>query len=250
MVAGQAAIVGRYVLNGANHGFLLDGGTFIPIDFPDARETIAGGINNKGQIVGTYRDADNFLFGFIRTADTSRNLNGPASPPIYTQIVLPGPGQNTGGAPIDSLDFSSFVAAVNDRSQISGEYWGADSHVHGFVTAPKHDFEVTGTAPVGVDQSVITGVFEGDPLGEGTFTLNVGAPSAGGIPWGLFIFCGRFQPTLVLTTTAGDQLSVDLLLTICQTAFPPMPFSGALSGFYRITAGLDGFRVRPAAASS
>ena len=36
------------------HGFLLDGGSFSAIDFPDAFTTSAIGINNLGQIVGMY----------------------------------------------------------------------------------------------------------------------------------------------------------------------------------------------------
>lgn len=231
-------IVGRYVVNGANHGFLLDGTTFTPIDYPLAVETVAAGINNRGQIVGIYRDVNNFLFGFMRTTDMSSNSSGTVSPPIYTQIVLPGPGQNTGGAPIDSLAFSSSVAAVNDRGQISGEYWGIDNRVHGFVTAPRQEFEVTGSALVGANP--ITGTFDGDPTGEGTFTLtNLFVPRD--IPFGLFINCGRAQPSLLLTTSTGDQIFADLLVTACQTAFEPVPFTGVVSGFYRITGGTGRF---------
>jgi hypothetical protein len=236
--AGQ--IVGRYVLNGVDHGFLLDGGGFTSIEFPPARPTGVGGINDNGLIVGTYFDPSGFIFGFTRTVDTSQNNQG--SPAVFTQIVLPGPGQNVGGVTTgDVLDFSSFVAGVNDMGQITGTYMGSDGHVHGFVTAPKHAFEVTGSAPVGVDQNIISGVFEGDPVGEGTFTITGTNSPAAGIPWGLFVFCGRIQPTAVLTSSTGDQVFLELLFTVCQTAFPPMPFSGVLSGFYRIIGGTGRF---------
>ncbi len=43
--AGQ--IVGRFVLGGANHGFLLIGTKFMPFDISGAKETGAGGINNN-----------------------------------------------------------------------------------------------------------------------------------------------------------------------------------------------------------
>ncbi len=237
--AGQ--IAGKYVLNGVEHGFLLDGGGFTSIEFPLARPTTASGINDNGMIVGTYIDPSGFIFGFTRTVDTSQNLPGLA-PAVFTQIVLPGPGQNVGGVTnFDVLDFNSFVAGVNNMGQITGDYWGSDSHIHGFVTAPKRGFEVTASAVAGVDPSVITGVFDGDPTGEGTFTVTAIASPTAGIPWGLFVFCGRSQPHLVLTTSTGDQIFIELLVTICQTAFPPMPFSGVVSGFYQITGGTGRF---------
>jgi uncharacterized membrane protein len=251
-------IVGRYMQGGVHHGFLFDGTTYTSIDFPAvpaAKETVAGGINNLGQIVGTYRDANDFLFGFIRTPNASQ-------PPTYTQIVLPGPGQNVapllikaGVGTFPFLDFTSWVGGINDRGQISGEYWGIENlqgllsgvHVHGFVTAPKQDFEVTGSAVVSGAlvsgaPGPISGAFEGDPIGEGSFTLtNLFVPRD--IPFGLFVNCGRVPPplTLVLTTNTGDQISVELLVTLCQTAFEPVPFTGVVSGFYRITGGTGRF---------
>lgn len=237
-------IVGSYVQNGVVHGFLFDGAIFTTIDFPAAKETFADGINNKGQIVGVYRDANNYIFGFIRTPNTEQNLPGPLPPATYTQIVLPGPGQNVGTVQsVNDVDFTSGVGGINDRGQISGDYWGIDNHVHGFVTAPRQDFEVTGSAVIpSANPGFITGVFEGDPIGEGSFTLDVRGTPAAQIPWGLFVFCGLgSQAPLVLTTSTGDQIFVDLLVTPCQTAFPPVPSTGVVSGIYRITSGTGRF---------
>jgi probable HAF family extracellular repeat protein len=59
-------IVGTYTdASGTSHGFLLDKGTFTPIDVPDATETMAGGINARGQIVGSYSDASGTRHGFV-----------------------------------------------------------------------------------------------------------------------------------------------------------------------------------------
>jgi probable HAF family extracellular repeat protein len=52
-------IVGRFndPNNAAgNHGFLLDDGAFTPIDFPGAPGTVAFGINDRSQIVGSFVD--------------------------------------------------------------------------------------------------------------------------------------------------------------------------------------------------
>jgi len=72
--AGQ--IVGDYIdLSGQVHGFLYPGGSFsaidVPsaatttIDIPGAKFTRALGINDAGQIVGDYVDANNVYHGFV-----------------------------------------------------------------------------------------------------------------------------------------------------------------------------------------
>ena len=243
--AGQ--IAGRYVVNGVNHGFLLDGTSFTTIDFPGAKETDAEGINNRGQIVGTYRDSNDFLFGYTMTMDAPQGSQGGSPSPTFTQIVVPGVVQNVAGV-VDfagSLDFFAGVAAINDRGQITGEYLGFDGNFHGFVTAPRQDFEVTASALVpSANPTVITGVFEGDPIGEGSFTLNMLSNPTAAIQWELFAFCGWFQPNLVLTSNTGDQIFVDLLVTTCQTAptaFEHVPSTGVISGIYRIIGGTRQF---------
>src|ERR1039457_4986972 len=40
--------------NNHNHGFLFKGGTYIHINVPNATDTSANGINDNGDIVGTY----------------------------------------------------------------------------------------------------------------------------------------------------------------------------------------------------
>jgi uncharacterized membrane protein len=55
-------IVGVYGDGITNHGFLLSNGVFTTLDYPGATDTVALGINDKGQIVGTY---DGFSYGFL-----------------------------------------------------------------------------------------------------------------------------------------------------------------------------------------
>jgi uncharacterized membrane protein len=50
-----ASFVGKYTDSAGNtHGFLLSGGNFTSLDDPNGFGTIAYGISNHGQIVGTY----------------------------------------------------------------------------------------------------------------------------------------------------------------------------------------------------
>jgi uncharacterized membrane protein len=65
-------VVGAYMRNGVQHGFLLRGepalsSNFQTIDFPGSAGTRAIGINNAGQIVGDYVDTNGGRHGFLAT---------------------------------------------------------------------------------------------------------------------------------------------------------------------------------------
>lgn len=49
------------------HGFLLSGGMYTTIDFPDAAGTIALGLNRFDDIVGGYVDTSGKIHGYLRT---------------------------------------------------------------------------------------------------------------------------------------------------------------------------------------
>jgi YVTN family beta-propeller protein len=69
----QRNIVGSWGRDLSNpqspHGYLIDGKSQreISFDFPDAISTSNHGINNKGQITGSYIDTNNAMHGFIAT---------------------------------------------------------------------------------------------------------------------------------------------------------------------------------------
>jgi len=52
---------------GALHGFLLKGDSFTSLDVPGAAGTVSFGINDRGQIVGGYTDANLQIHAFLRT---------------------------------------------------------------------------------------------------------------------------------------------------------------------------------------
>ena len=64
---------------GATHGFLLSGVSFTTLDDPLATfGTRAFGINDMGQIVGTYND-DSGIHGFLLSGGTYFNFDDPSA---------------------------------------------------------------------------------------------------------------------------------------------------------------------------
>ena len=83
-INGSGSIVGTYNLTaspGTHHGFFDVGGNFTLIDAPGGIDgTDVSGINNLGDIVGYYVDANNTRHGFLTTV------------PEPTTMLLPGLG--------------------------------------------------------------------------------------------------------------------------------------------------------------
>jgi probable HAF family extracellular repeat protein len=82
--------------------------TFETIDPPDSELTILSGINNAGEIVGTYRDADKVIHGFLFSEGE------------FTIIDYP-----------DAT--TTFAAGINDEGQIVGNYADSEGTAHAFL---------------------------------------------------------------------------------------------------------------------
>jgi len=138
----KGQIVGSYIdSKGAVHGFLYSHGHYIALNDPSAGRgtleneigTVANGINDKGQVVGSYTDDNGVAHGFVYNISTG----------IYATLDDPsaGPGSN---------DTAAF--GINDKGQIVGWYWnggangflysdsnsGATSEIVGVLNAPLH----------------------------------------------------------------------------------------------------------------
>ena len=104
-----------------SHGFLAKGGAFSPIDHPDATivpavpsgqaGTATTGINNRGQIVGTYEGRDRVVRHFLLDRGSR-----------YTEVEDPPDGQ-------DGNAFDEYVD-INNRGEIVGFY----NDTEGFTT--------------------------------------------------------------------------------------------------------------------
>jgi probable HAF family extracellular repeat protein len=87
-------------------GFLYSGGTVTVIDYPGSLNTMLAGINDAGQIVGTFFDASLSEHGFLYSGGA------------FTQIDFPGQS-------------STFLGGINNAGTIIGAY-------------PNNSFEYTG----------------------------------------------------------------------------------------------------------
>jgi uncharacterized membrane protein len=158
------------------HGFLLDKGVFTTIDHPDAvAETTALAINNRGQIVGGYVDAEGTARSFL--------LDDGVFTPIDHPDAASGPGAGT------------VARDINKRGQIVGLYADAEGTIHGFLRDKEGVFAPidhpdalqeprTGTAVFGInDRGQIVGFYDDDGavLVRGFLLESHDDPSAEGV---------------------------------------------------------------------
>ena len=95
-----------------NHGFLMTGSSFTPINVPVAISIQICGINNSGQIVGSFNNAYGYPDGFLMTGSS------------FTPINVPGVSQ-------------TYVTGINDSGQIVGYSYDNDWNFEGsFLATP------------------------------------------------------------------------------------------------------------------
>ena len=90
------------------HGLLIEDGAFTQFDVPGASGTSAAGINDRGQIVGSFFDAGGIGHGFLLDQD------------IFTQFDVPGASLTR-------------AMGINKRGQIVGDFADSAGIFHGFL---------------------------------------------------------------------------------------------------------------------
>jgi probable HAF family extracellular repeat protein len=102
--------VGEYVGSdrAGPHGYIEVGDSFTTLDVTGAAFTILGGLNNSGEVVGTYAVNDIGLFGFLES-------NGK-----FTSLSIPGANE-------------VFANAINDSGEIVGTFLDTSGKLHGFL---------------------------------------------------------------------------------------------------------------------
>jgi len=97
------------VLNGIGlHGLLWREGRYAQFDYPGAIGTTGTGINDEGQIVGWYVDADQNTNGFLLEEDRFHTMNVPGA-------------------------VATYLLGINNLGQIVGRYMDASQVQHGFL---------------------------------------------------------------------------------------------------------------------
>jgi hypothetical protein len=139
--------------------FLLDRGRYTAFDHPGARlETSATGINDRGQITGSYVDGDAVYHGYLRdrrgrltnvdlpgavaTAPAGINNRGQIVGRYYESAPIRGPdarfrGYLQDGRKLIRIDVPGALQTqavdVDNRGQVVGEYLDAGGTFHGFL---------------------------------------------------------------------------------------------------------------------
>jgi probable HAF family extracellular repeat protein len=132
--------------NGVNHGWIIFGGVFMPLDVPGSTFTQALGLNNRGKVVGTFTDAAGQSHGFVYTIGTSNFVTVDAPNGVGSTIVN---GINDAGklvgfygaAPINTGFVATPVAAASDAGSEEADVRSA------------HE-DRSGVSPVAVDREL------------------------------------------------------------------------------------------------
>jgi len=121
---------------GQVHGFVLSGGTYTSLDYPDARLTQAFGVNNAGTIVGNYMDASGVCHGFLAI----RSATAPA-------VASRTPSSGATDVPVGSAITATFNTAMN-ASTITASTFTLSNGVTGTVAYDPSTLATTFTPSV------------------------------------------------------------------------------------------------------
>jgi hypothetical protein len=114
---------------GVLHGFLWDDGDYQRIDVPGAAATAVLGINNHGQMVGSYIDAQGTYHGFLRDSNGA----------VTTLPEAPGADAASGGTQ---------PASINERRQIVGLAYDSQGGSRAFLFERGHFWMIDGPRAV------------------------------------------------------------------------------------------------------
>ena len=131
----------------AIHGFLWHGGDYTTIDVPGAAATFLLGINNRGQMVGSYIDADGGYHGFLRDKRGAVTTL-PEAPGADPRMEERSPAASTIAA-------GSSVLPTTPRAVHAASSWNAASS-HRSTHRPTRCSHVPSTSTIGAGSSATT----------------------------------------------------------------------------------------------
>jgi hypothetical protein len=253
----RGQIVGGYFGSvGNEHGFLLSGGKFTTIDYPNAQFTIAFGIGATGDIVGIHGDSAGTLHGFLLREGRFTLLDLPGATGSLPAMISAGRivggyfnstgthGFSLSQGTVRTIDCAgstfTFLSGVEPQGRMVGGYGTADGNARGALVINGNCFPVdfpggTNTYANGINpQGDIVGRYTGaDGIVHG-YLLRGFVKTANVIYSAAHDFSTRLNPNSVwsygFTTSVGGLFS---LLTIPGTTF----FSGEVGWFGPIPGG-------------
>jgi len=146
--------------NGAQHGFTLVSGTYTSLDYPGAALTWTGGLNNAGEIVGTYVDTSGVYHGYLLSGGTYTSIDPPGSLQTFangindsgvivgwycstSECVSTGNGEQgflLSGGIFTTItipgEFATTPIDINNNGMILGSYQDAAGLVFSFLATP------------------------------------------------------------------------------------------------------------------
>lgn len=130
----QGEFVGGYVSNGITHGYLWNGTEYVTLDVPDASQSSAVDINNRGRIVLDWVDPSGNYEGAIYNGKKYRTINVPGAAQSFPN-ALDSAGDvvfswadssgNLHGALLQGKNFSTFD---DPKAQGDTYGWGINDH--------------------------------------------------------------------------------------------------------------------------
>jgi len=141
--------------SGGNSFIRTADGTFTTFSVPGASGTGAQGINDGGEIAGSYADSSDVIHGFLRAQDGTIttfdaqnadhtwayyiNNNGDIAGVYHNSEGTHGFVRAAGGR-IKTFDVAGGTditpGCINDKGAVVGSFYGSDQHDHGFLRAP------------------------------------------------------------------------------------------------------------------
>ena len=107
------------------HGFLLSDGVYTTIDLPSSTYTQAWGINDSGQISGSYNDSASYTHGFLLSDGVFKTLDFPKAVATYA-LGINNSGDIVGWADMPGGAYQGFLwkkgkyIALNDPKGVNG----------------------------------------------------------------------------------------------------------------------------------
>jgi hypothetical protein len=189
---------------------------FTTLDFPGATLTYGEGINDSGQIVGAYRDANGIYHGFVLSGGTYTTIDAPGST-LTNAYGINNSGEIEGfyndangkqhgfvlnGGSYTTIDFPGAQytdgVGINGPGQIVGGYGDASGIEHGFLLSGGTYSTID--AP-GYSQTELRGINDGGQI------VGLGYDSAAGYKNGFLLSGGSFIfeafPGALYTYTLG-----------------------------------------------